>query len=286
MAMSGSRYITGIRTTSDFTDRRLIYNRTLIIPHVNTQDITVLAEEFARLGGQHTLTHFRKGIEVIRKGDASPVTIADREAEWIIREAILRRFPDHGIIGEEHGIVNPHARVQWILDPIDGTISFIHGIPLYTTLIGVLVDAQPVAGVIYAPAMDEMCVGSPETGTFLNGVKVGVRPCASLSEATLLTTDRKNIRKYNFEPAIGELMKAVRVDRTWGDAYGHMMVATGRADIMFDPILNIWDAAALLPVLLGAGGQFTDIHGNPDIRTGNGISAGSALLPQVLSFFR
>lgn len=239
---------------------------------MNTEELLDLAIKFAHIGGNHTLKYFRKGLEVIRKTDHSPVTIADKEAEWIIREQILAHFPDHGIIGEEHGVVNPDANIKWILDPIDGTISFIHGIPLYTTLIGVLVDDVPVAGVIYAPALDEMCAGSAETGTLLNGVSVRVRDCNELSDATLITTDRKNIRKYGFEPAIDELSRLVRVDRTWGDAYGHMMVATGRADVMFDPILNIWDAAALMPVLEGAGGHFLDVHGNANINTGNGIS--------------
>lgn len=249
---------------------------------MNTENLLELAGQLAQIGGKHTLKYFRKGVEVIQKGDSSPVTVADREAEWIIREEIASRFPDHGIIGEEHGRVNPDARIQWILDPIDGTISFIHGIPLYTTLVGVLVDGKPVAGVIYAPAMDELCMGSVETGTFLNGSAVSVRQCKTLSEATLLTTDRKNIRKYGFEFGIEELMKKVRVDRTWGDAYGHLMVATGRADIMFDPILNIWDAAALLPVLEGAGGCFVDVNGKPDIQTGNGVSTNISLLNPVL----
>lgn len=243
------------------------------------------ATEYAKYGGDHTLNYFRKGLQVIRKSDDSPVTIADKEAELLIRERIMAEYPDHGIIGEEYGIHNPDARVKWILDPIDGTISFIHGIPLYTTLIGVLVDDIPVVGVIYAPAMDEMCVGSPELGTTLNGKAVRVRKCASLSQATLLTTDRKNIRKYNFEAKISEIMKEVAVDRTWGDAYGHMMVATGRADVMFDPILNIWDAAALMPVLQGAGGEFIDIHGQPSIYTGNGISIVSELKQPFLSYF-
>src|SRR5690606_4300792 len=133
------------------------------------------AIKFARLGGSHTLTYFRKGLDVIRKSDDSPVTIADRKAEQIIRAEIQRIYPDHGIIGEEFGITNPNARIKWILDPIDGTISFIHGIPLYTTLIGVLIDDKPVAGVIFAPAMDEMCEGSAKLGTRLNGKTVKVR---------------------------------------------------------------------------------------------------------------
>lgn len=241
------------------------------------------AVRFAKAGGQHTLRYFRKSVEVIRKGDASPVTVADREAEWVIREMIQEQFPDHGIIGEEHGRVNPQASVQWVLDPIDGTISFIHGIPLYTTLIGVLVEGVPVAGVIYAPAMDELVDGAPDAGTRLNGTRVSVRSCSALSEATFITTDRKNIRKHGFEPKINEIMKRVQVDRTWGDAYGHMMVATGRADLMFDPILNIWDAAALLPVVQGAGGHFLDVHGKPDITTGNGISVVPGLKDDVLN---
>jgi histidinol-phosphatase len=253
---------------------------------VNLNVLMQKASEYAKVGGDHTLTYFRKGLNVIRKSDDSPVTIADREAELLIREQIMADFPDHGIIGEEYGIHNQHARIKWILDPIDGTISFIHGIPLYTTLIGVLVDEVPVAGVIYAPAMDEMCIGSPEFGTTLNGEPVRVRRCGSLSEATLLTTDRKNIRKYDFEGSISEVMKSVSVDRTWGDAYGHMMVATGRADIMFDPILNIWDAAALMPVLQGAGGEFIDVHGNASIYTGNGISIVSELKEQFLNYFK
>jgi myo-inositol-1(or 4)-monophosphatase len=119
----------------------------------------------------------------------------------------------------------------------------------------------------------------------LNGSTIHVRTCESLIDATLITTDRKNIRKYGFDEKINTLMKNVRVDRTWGDAYGHMMVATGRADIMFDPILNIWDAAALLPVIEGAGGVFMDIHGKADITTGNGISVIPELKQSVLDIF-
>lgn len=244
------------------------------------------AVKFARLGGNHTLTYFRKGLDVIRKADDSPVTIADREAEQIIRAEIQRIYPDHGIIGEEFGVTNPDARIKWILDPIDGTISFIHGIPLYTTLIGVLIDDEPVAGVIFAPAMDEMCEGSAKLGTKLNGKAVKVRTCTDLSDATLLTTDRKNIREHDFENGINELMKVVKVDRTWGDAYGHMMVATGRADVMFDPILNIWDAAALMPVLQGARGHFIDIYGKANIHTGNGISVVDGIKNSVLKIIQ
>src|SRR5690606_29306797 len=125
--------------------------------------------------------------------------------------------------------------------------------------------------------------GAAELGTRLNGLPVRVRSCTVLEEATMLTTDRRNIRKYGFEDPVNAIIRRVRVDRTWGDAYGHMMVATGRADIMFDPVLSIWDAAALMPVLQGAGGHFMDVHGNPDIRTGNGISIVNGLKDEFLA---
>lgn len=252
----------------------------------STQELLDSAIEFARAGGALTLEHFRTTLDVIRKSDASPVTVADRDAEWLIREAVLKRYPDHGIIGEEHGIVNPDARVQWILDPIDGTQSFIHGIPLYTTLIGVLVDGQPTVGIIYAPAMDELCDAAIGLGTRLNGVPVRVRQTTDLSQATLLTTDQRNIARYGRIDVVDALIADVGLHRTWGDAYGHMMVATGRADIMIDPILNIWDAAALYPCVMEAGGVYMDVDGNADIRSGNGISVVPGLRDELLQRFQ
>ncbi len=252
----------------------------------STSELLASAIEFAQLGGDFTLTHFRTSLDVIRKSDHSPVTIADRDAEWLIREAILKRYPDHGIIGEEHGTVNESADVQWILDPIDGTVSFIHGIPLYTTLIGVLVKGQPAVGIIYAPAMGELCDAAIGMGTRLNGNPVTVRDTRTLSEATLITTDQSNIAKYGHAERINALIGEVSIHRTWGDAYGHMMVATGRADIMFDPILNIWDAAALYPCVTEAGGVYMDVYGKADIRSGNGISCVPGLKDEVLQKFK
>ena len=126
------------------------------------------AEEIAKIGGAHTLT-ILKEVEVISKADDSPVTIADRETEMVIRQEIEKRFPDHGIIGEEYGITRPDASIQWVLDPIDGTKSFIHGIPFYTTLIGIMIDKEPMVGVINAPALDECCVAGKGLGLILMG---------------------------------------------------------------------------------------------------------------------
>lgn len=243
------------------------------------------AIEIARKGGEHTLKYFKKSVDVERKSDDSPVTVADRESESIMREVIEAQFPDHGIIGEEHGRTNEQGAVQWILDPIDGTKSFIHGIPLYTTLIGVLVDNEPVIGVIYAPALDEFCEAAKGKGARLNNQTCSVRACRGLAEASFLSTDVTTPKKSGYGDALKALLGKTRIHRTWGDAYGHMMVATGRADLMFDPILNIWDAAPLLTVLQEAGGVFCDTEGNETIQSGNGFSCSRELLPEVLKVF-
>jgi histidinol phosphatase-like enzyme (inositol monophosphatase family) len=243
------------------------------------------AEEFARLGGDSTLKFFKKSFQLEFKDDDSPVTNADQNAERLIRDQINKQFPDHGIIGEEFGEENTDSEVVWVLDPIDGTQSFIHGVPFYTTLIGILIDKKPEIGVIYAPALEEMVSAAIGQGCTLNGENTGVRECTDLSKATFLTTEVTTFKQYGFSDPFSELLKKTRLHRTWGDAYGHMMVATGRADIMIDPILNIWDAAALLPIVTEAGGSYTDVHGKPSIETGNAITTNSSLLPEILSLF-
>lgn len=243
------------------------------------------AIEIAKQGGAHTLKYFNKSFEVERKSDDSPVTVADREVESMMREAITEQFPEHGIVGEEYDDVNPESPVQWILDPIDGTKSFIHGVPLYTTLIGVVVDGIPKVGIIYAPALDELCDAAKGKGARLNGVSCSVRSCDDLSKASFMSTDCYTSANFDYGKAFDALVEKTRLHRTWGDAYGHMLVATGRADLMFDPILNIWDAAPLLTVLQEAGGVFCDTDGNETIQSGNGFSCSRELLPKVLEVF-
>lgn len=249
------------------------------------QNIHQAAIEIARLGGEHTLNYFQKSVDVERKSDDSPVTVADRETEALMREEITGRFPDHGIIGEEYEKTNEASPVQWILDPIDGTKSFIHGVPLYTTLIGVVVEEEPAAGIIYAPALDELCEAARGKGARLNGKTCRVRPCADLSHASFMSTDIYTCREVNYGDSFEALVEKTRIHRTWGDAYGHMLVATGRADLMFDPVLNIWDSAPLLTVMQEAGGVFCDTTGKQTIRSGNGLSCSGELLPQVLEVF-
>tara|TARA_R110002096_G_scaffold134785_4_gene286075 strand:- start:3796 stop:4569 length:774 start_codon:yes stop_codon:yes gene_type:complete len=243
------------------------------------------AVEIAKIGGQHTLKYFKKDFEIISKADDSPVTIADRETEQIIRKEILKRYPDHGIIGEEYGRTNEGSNIQWVLDPIDGTKSFIHGVPFYTTLIGIMIDNEPIIGVINAPALDEICAAAIGHGATFNGKPCHVRNTEKLADSTFLVTEIKRFQDNGLEPQFQELMAKTKLHRTWGDAYGHMMVAIGRADVMFDPILNIWDAAALLPVVKESGGVFSDMNGDETIHTGNGFSTNKALYPQVKAVF-
>lgn len=252
---------------------------------INLQDLHRAAIKISRLGGEHTLKYYQQDFKVDRKEDATPVTVADRETELLMREEITSRFPDHGIIGEEHDSYNDDSPVQWILDPIDGTQSFIHGVPFYTTLIGIRYKGKPVSGVIFAPVLNELCEAAKGEGARFNGKKCTVRCCRSLSEASLMTTDVTTAQTVGLENPLDRLIEKTRFHRTWGDAYGHMLVATGRADIMFDPILNIWDAAPLLPIFQEAGGIFCDVHGRETIETGNGISCSRELIREVLKQF-
>lgn len=252
---------------------------------ISLQELQSAATDFAKAGGRSTLNYFKKSFDLEFKSDDTPVTNADRTAEKIIRELINKNFPGHGIIGEEFGRENEDSDIVWVLDPIDGTQSFIHGIPFYTTLIGILIKGRPEVGIIYAPALDEIASAATGLGCTLNGSEIQVRKCDDLSKATFLTTDVTTYKEHGFQQPLDSLLESTQIHRTWGDAYGHMMVAAGRADIMIDPILSIWDAAALLPVLKEAGGSFTDVHGEETIETGNAISTNRTLVKQIIPLF-
>jgi myo-inositol-1(or 4)-monophosphatase len=201
-------------------------------------------------------------LAVEKKSDQSPVTVADREAEGALRQLINARFPGHGIIAEEYGSERADAEWTWVLDPIDGTKSFIHGVPLFGTLIGLLHQGKPVLGAIHQPVLDWLCVGD-NTQTTLNGARVRVRDTRALAEATLLTTSLGgDIPQLHTEEARQRLFKAAGIVRTWGDCFGYLLVASGRADIMGDGAShNAWDVLPLVPIIRGAGGHITDWTG-------------------------
>lgn len=222
-------------------------------------------KEFSRIlaieSGKIIRSYFRSGIAVETKADSSPVTIADKKAEELMREMIMKHYPDHGIVGEEFGKYKPDAEYQWVLDPIDGTKSFVCGAVTFGTLIALMKNNEPLLGVINQPILNEFLIGDNETA-FLNDSPVKVRPCPALKDAVLLTTDHVNIAKYQNENKFDNLISSVKLYRNWGDCYGYYLLATGYADIMIDPIMSLWDLMALIPVIKGAGGIITDYHGN------------------------
>jgi len=203
-------------------------------------------------------------LAVETKSDHTPVTAADRGAEELMRAMITRRFPAHGILGEEYGAERADAEWVWVLDPIDGTKSFAAACPLFGTLIALLHRGQPVLGAIHQPILNQLVIGDGTTTT-LNGMTVRCRGTRSLAESTFLTTDWHAPAHHQDGPAFAAVAARARIARTWGDCYGYLLVATGWADVMCDPIMNPWDIAALIPVIRGAGGVITDWQGNTPV---------------------
>ncbi|MFI5237300.1 MAG: histidinol-phosphatase [Ignavibacteriales bacterium] len=218
--------------------------------------------------------YFRTKISIETKEDNSPVTIADKKAEEVIRELIGKHFPDHGIFGEEFGKTNEGSDYVWIIDPIDGTKSFICGAYSFGTLIGLLKNGKPILGVYNQPVLNDFLIGD-NIETRINGEKSSVRSCNDLSKAVLLTTDHLNIEKYQDAEKFNSLVKKVKLYRNWGDCFGYYLLATGYADIMIDPIMSQWDLIPLIPIVNGAGGVITDYKGNDPV-IGNSIIAASA----------
>ena len=239
------------------------------------------AVDIAREAGAITWRHYQGSFVAERKADNSFVTIADREAEAHLRARIAEAFPDDSILGEE-GEQSGSSNRRWILDPIDGTYSFVHGVPLYGVLIGLELEGEPVLGVVNLPALGELVYAARGLGCFWNGERAHVSSTASLDQALLLSTDFGVCGQHGFGPAAAALQRQVHARRTWGDAYGHVLVATGRADIMLDPIMNVWDCAPLLPILEEAGGTFTDWSGTRTIHGGNAISTNGLLFDPVM----
>lgn len=216
--------------------------------------------ELAAASGPVVQKYFgNPALAVEQKGDLTPVTVADREAEGALRKLINARYPTHGIIAEEYGSEHADAEWTWMLDPIDGTKSFIHGVPLFGTLIGLLHQGKPVLGAIHQPVLNWLCVGD-NTQTTFNGTQVRMRDTRVLAEATLLVTSFTNAAKHG-GAGWERLAASTKLARTWGDCFGYLLVATGRADIMCDPIMNVWDVLPLVPIIRGAGGHITDWTG-------------------------
>lgn len=252
---------------------------------MNLDDYLAFAIQTAIDAGKIALAHYQTGVAVELKADRSPVTLADRGAEQAIRQAIADRFPDHSVVGEEYGADDRSSSFRWVVDPIDGTKSFVRGVPLFGTLIGLEIDGRVEVGVCHLPALGETVAAATGLGCTWNGRTARVSDTRTLEEATVLFSDSRMLgerlgdRRQAFERATGLL-------RTWGDCYGYCLVATGRADVMIDPAMNPWDCAALVPILREAGGRFTDWTGAERIDGGDAVGTNGGLHDAVLDLLR
>ncbi|NBT12910.1 MAG: inositol monophosphatase [Planctomycetia bacterium] len=267
-------------------------------PHALPADTARLqaALSAVRLAGAETLRRFHDpSLAVELKADRSPVTAADLAAEGILRTSLLTAFPHDAFLGEESGTVRGTSGYEWIVDPIDGTKSFIRGVPLYATLVGCRHEGRGVVGVIAIPALDEAVYAAAGAGAWhVRGTAPPVAARVSnreqLDACLACSSDFTSFAK-RADGAAGararqRLEAACGVIRTWGDGYGYLLVATGRADVMIDPLMNAWDAAAVETVITEAGGRFTDWHGAARIDSGDGVATNGLVHDAVLALLR
>ena len=243
--------------------------------------------ETAYLAGRKTLAYFQAGVKADYKADRTPVTLADRQAEELIRARIEQRYPQHAIVGEEFGLKETdQARHRWIIDPIDGTKSFLRGIPLYAVLIGLEIDGRPSAGAAYFPALDEMLYAADGLGCWWNGRRAHVSEVTNLDSAWITCTDPSGFAKCGRGEPWERMLKAGYVHGGWSDAYGYLLVATGRAEIMLDPVMDVWDCGPFLPIFREAGGYFGDWKGNETIYGREGLATNAHLKQAAIDILR
>ncbi|HRF60244.1 MAG TPA: inositol monophosphatase family protein [Fimbriimonadaceae bacterium] len=242
------------------------------------------AIETAYRAGRLTLGLFQTGTPIHFKADDSPVTEADRQAERLIRDAIAAHYPGEAILGEEEGLTGA-GDTRWVLDPIDGTKSFVSGVPLFSTLLSFEEGGVPVLGVVVLPALNEVFAAERGGGSTWNGRPCRVRSAESLDRATIATGSASGFRATGRWDGLGRLSDSGPVLRTWGDAYGHMLVASGRIDAMVDPIVERWDLSAVAVIVEEAGGRFTDFDGRSGIHR-EAISSTPEIHRAVLEAFQ
>lgn len=245
------------------------------------------ALEAAYAGGSRTLAYFNAGAAsalIETKADATPVTVADREAEEVIRGVIQKLCPGHCILGEEHGLSDGDPDYTWVVDPIDGTKSFIHGVPLYGTVVGCLVKGQPLVGAVYLPPLGELYGAARGLGATVNGRPCRVSSVSRLEDATMLAGSVTRAIKRS--DAYENLERHVKLNRGWGDVYGYMLVASGRAEIMLDPTINLWDIAGVAPIVREAGGFLGNWKGEATVNGPDSAATNGALQQTVFDVLR
>jgi len=245
------------------------------------QDLAWAVEQ-AREAGEIAMKYFRSGVDVIRKVDDSPVTIADREIEAFLRSRIADKFPNDGVLGEEFA-ETPGTGRRWVIDPIDGTKSFIYGMPAFSILIGLEIEGCPTMGVAHFPALNETYWGS-ENGAFLNAERIHVSD-RHLPAALLLMGSLKAMDACGRLDAFTKLARRAYATRNWGDAYGYCLVARGDAEAMIDPTVSVWDTCAVSVIVEAAGGRFTDFRGNRGHTFGEAIACVPAVFSDLIAAF-
>ncbi len=220
------------------------------------EELTGIARRAAALAGEIVMPLYEQRLTVELKADGTPVTVADRRAEEAMRELFARETPGFGVLGEEQGESAGDGRHRWVIDPIDGTKSFIHHVPLFGTLVALERDGEPVVGVVACPAVGETAWARRGGGAFLNGEPARVSDTAALGEATVLTTSSASLQRRT--PAgFARLAREAGLLRSWGDCYGYLAVIAGRAEAMIDPVVNPWDIAPFAVLVAEAGGRLT-----------------------------
>ena len=247
---------------------------------ISTQELLDFALDAVWQAGRITLGYFQTAVSVEKKADNTPLTIADQQAEQKLRELISARFPEHSIKGEEYSDSETDSKYTWIIDPIDGTKSFVSGVPLYANLLALMDGEKALIGIMNFPALNETIYAVRGGGCFWNGRKAHVSTTENLKDAVLLTSGLNYFKDK--QAAWDRLLKATYIQRTWGDAYGYALIATGRADVMTDPAMALWDIAPLQVIMEEAGGTLTDWQGEPTIYHEECIATNGRLLGQVL----
>jgi myo-inositol-1(or 4)-monophosphatase len=230
-------------------------------------------------------SHFGSQMKVEWKGDDTPVTLADRATEEALRARMAATTPGYGVIGEEFGHAPGASGREWVVDPIDGTKAFIHGVPLFGTLIALLDEGAPVLGLIDLPALGETVWAVKGGGCFRNGTPCRVSTVAQVEEALLLDGSTTTMERLGHGPAWAGLRRRARLHRGWGDCYGHFLVATGAAEVMADPVVEVWDIAPMAVILPEAGGRFTSLLGRDGVTHRSGLSTNGLLHEEIVQAF-
>jgi myo-inositol-1(or 4)-monophosphatase len=253
---------------------------------MNLQPYLEFATSLAYQAGKITLRYFNTGVQTERKENNDPVTIADREAEAYVRAEIAQKFPGHAIVGEEYGETERNGNpFRWIIDPIDGTISFIRGVPLYGVLIGLEIEGEVKVGAAYFPPLDEMLCAADSAGCWWNGRRARVSTVSSFADACVVSSDFQHL-SAKMPDVVDRFAKQKALLRTWADAYGYLLVATGRAEVALDPRLDVYDCGPYPVIFREAGGFFGSWNGEEGHTHGEGIACNAAIKPKVMELMR